>query len=65
MMPPVAPADGTFPYDGGPANPVPLPKADPNATPPANPTRIATDLPISLKPKTATTPYKYKAYGEK
>jgi hypothetical protein len=63
MAPPVAPGDGTFPYDGGPANPVPLPKADPQAIPPANPT--ATDLPISLKPKTATTPYKYKAYGEK
>jgi hypothetical protein len=63
MAPPVAP-DGTFPYDGGPANPVPLPKADPNAIPPANPSN-ATDLPISGKPKPAATPYKYKAYGEK
>jgi hypothetical protein len=63
MAPPVAP-DGTFPYDGGPANPVPLPKADPNAIPPANPSN-ATDLPISGKPKPPATPYKYKAYGEK
>jgi len=65
MTPPAAPADGTFPYDGGPMSPVPLPKADPNAAPPINVAPTATDLPISLKPKTATTPYKYKAYGEK
>ncbi|QJW95063.1 hypothetical protein [Frigoriglobus tundricola] len=57
---PAAPSgDGTFPYDGGPSNPVPLPKTDPQATPSAT----VTDLPISLKPKAA--PYKYKAYGEK
>ncbi|AMV23931.1 hypothetical protein VT84_06020 [Gemmata sp. SH-PL17] len=54
--------DGTFPYDGGPANPVPLPKADPQMNPPANP---SADLPVSFKPKPATSPYKYKAYGEK
>lgn len=64
MNAPNAPGDGTFPYDGGPVNPVPLPKADPQAIPPANPSS-ATDLPISLKPKPAPTPYKYKAYGEK
>jgi hypothetical protein len=64
MAQPVAPGDGTFPYDGGPANPVPVPKADAQPIPPANPSS-ATDLPISLKPKTAPTPYKYKAYGEK
>ena len=65
MAAPVVPGNGTFPYDGGPANPVPLPKADPQAIPPANPASIATDLPISLKPKPAVNPYKYKAYGEK
>jgi hypothetical protein len=65
MVPPSAPGNGTFPYDGGPANPVPLPKADPNAMPPVNPALIATDLPISLKPKSAVSPYRYKAYGEK
>ena len=57
--------DGTFPYDGGPAIPVPLPKADPQVIPPASPSATATDLPISSKPKGTTTPYKYKAYGEK
>jgi hypothetical protein len=61
-MPSVGP-DGTFRYDGGPAIPVPLPKADPQLIPPANPLPSATDLPISGKPKPA--PYKYKAYGEK
>jgi len=64
MAPPTAPGDGTFPYDGGPINPVPLPKGEPQTIPPANPSN-ATDLPISVKPKAATTPYKYKAYGEK
>ena len=59
------PPDGTFRYDGGPALPVPMPKADPQAIPPANPT-LATDLPISGKAKPAVVvPYKYKAYGEK
>jgi hypothetical protein len=62
---PVAP-EGTFPYDGGPANPVPLPKADVPPIPPAAP---STDLPVSGKAKPglapATSPYKYKAYGEK
>lgn len=70
MAQPVPPGgDGTFPYDGGPANPVPLPKIDPQAIPPANPSATATDLPVSGKAKSpfvpATTPYKYKAYGEK
>lgn len=64
MATPTPPADGTFPYDGGPANPVPLPKADTQPIPPANPA-VATDLPISLKPKPAAPPSKYKAYGEK
>lgn len=63
MIPPAAPGDGTFPYDGGPANPVPAPQPDARPIPPSNPS-VATDLPISLKPK-APAPYKYKAYGEK
>jgi len=68
MAQPAVPGDGTFPYDGGPSSPVPLPKADPGAIPQAGPS-TATDLPISGKSKSpfapATTPYKYKAYGEK
>ncbi len=65
MAQPTAPGDGTFRYDGGPANPVPMPKADPQQIPPAGTSSAATDLPVSLKPKTTTSPYKYKAYGEK
>lgn len=64
MAPPAVPGDGTFRYDGGPAIPVPMPKADPQPIPPAN-SSVTTDLPVSLKPKAATSPYKYKAYGEK
>jgi hypothetical protein len=56
---------GTFRYDGGPANPVPVPKADPQPIPPANSSATTNDLPVSLKPKAAPSPYKYKAYGEK
>jgi hypothetical protein len=47
---------GGLRYDGGPANPVPLPKPDAQPIPGADP------LPISTKP--APT-YRYKAYGEK
>jgi hypothetical protein len=53
---------GAFRYDGGPANPVPLPKADAAPSTPAAP--AATGLPVSLKAKPAR-PYTYKAYGEK
>ncbi|HEV3385319.1 MAG TPA: hypothetical protein VG097_10900 [Gemmata sp.] len=71
QTPPANEQPGAYRYDGGPANPVPLPKQDsgtPNgqATPtlPAN-----TGLPVSL-PKTVTTakptkPYTYKGFGEK
>jgi hypothetical protein len=69
MPQPATPGDGTFPYDGGPSSPVPLPKADPGAIPPANPSSTATDLPVSGKSRSLVTPvvspYKYKAYGEK
>ncbi|MDY3560841.1 hypothetical protein R5W23_002090 [Gemmata sp. JC673] len=65
MAPPAAPGDGTFRYDGGPANPVPVPKADPQPMGPPGNTASPTDLPVSLKPKPASSPYKYKAYGEK
>jgi hypothetical protein len=52
---PVAPAadrPGTFRYDG-PASPVPQPKTD------------ATNMPVSLPKSKPTSPYTYKAYGEK
>jgi hypothetical protein len=61
---PAAPsaAGGTFRYDGGPANPVPLPKPDatPKTAVPSSP-----GLPVSLKKETSSSPYRYKAYGEK
>ena len=55
---------GTFRYDGGPANPVPQPK--PDANPQTQTVPAATGLPVSLMKETKpTSPYKYKAYGEK
>ncbi len=56
---PVAPADGTFRYDGGPANPVPLP------APEAKPMTPPAGLPISLPKAKPGGSYTYKAYGEK
>ncbi len=52
------------PYDGGPANPVPLPKPDAN---PSGFTAPATNsVPVSLpRAKPANKPYTFKAYGEK
>jgi hypothetical protein len=29
QLPPPVPRDSTYPYDGGPANPVPMPRAEP------------------------------------
>lgn len=56
-------ADGTFRYDGGPANPIPLPK--PDATPKTTAVPPSPGLPVSLKKETPSSPYRYKAYGEK
>jgi hypothetical protein len=52
---------GGLRYDGGPANPVPMPK--PDAGPKPQGAAAAPGLPVSLKPK--ASPYTYKAYGEK
>jgi hypothetical protein len=56
--------DGTYPYDGGPTNPVPLPrpmpKADPTAVPPAG-------VPLEGRPVSltrGTSRWAYPAYGE-
>jgi hypothetical protein len=61
---PMPPADdGTYQYDGGPQNPVPMPKAEPG---PAN--GKGTQLPpgrvVSLPTRSAPK-YTYPAYGEK
>jgi len=60
---PTANADGSFRYDGGPANPVPQPKAD--AEPSARANLSAGSLPVSLPKAKPAGPYTYKAYGEK
>lgn len=64
--------DGSYRYDGGPANPIPLPKPDGTPNGQATPQTPATaGLPVSLpkstpsKPSTPAKPYAYKGYGEK
>jgi hypothetical protein len=53
--------EGTFEYDGGPANPVPMPQAEPapNRTAPAIPEGRVVSI-TTKSPK-----YSYSAYGEK
>jgi hypothetical protein len=60
--PPLPRADDTYPYDGGPRQPVPMPKADPApiATPPA--TAPLEGRAVSLPPKAPKLTY--PAYGE-
>jgi len=56
--------DGTFPYDGGPASPVPMPKADPvPSRDPVRPTPKPEGRIVSLP--APTTSFAYPAYGEK
>jgi hypothetical protein len=56
--------EGGFRYDGGPTNPVPLPKPDAEPTGQRK-TEPATGLPVSLPKAKPASPYTYKAYGEK
>jgi hypothetical protein len=61
VVPPPAAAPETFPYDGGPSDPVPMPRAepDPTAVPPAKPVpggRVASLTKVS-------SPYVYRGYG--
>jgi hypothetical protein len=59
-LPPV-PAEGTYPYDGGPANPVPMPRAEPAPTSaPATVPLEGRAVSLPLKPAKPT----YPAYGE-
>jgi hypothetical protein len=59
---PVQPDDQTFPYDGGPRNPAPMPKAEP--TPDAQPSAAPLDdHSVSLPAKIASK-LVYPAYGE-
>jgi hypothetical protein len=60
------PADRTYPYDGGPSNLVPMPKADPTPAPSAAPKAVV-PLPgeraVSL-PAREPAKYHFAAYGE-
>jgi hypothetical protein len=56
------PQEGTFPYDGGPSNPVPMPKVEPAPTGKGVPTMPLEGRPVSLP---APKKYEYLAYGEK
>ncbi|MBI1917126.1 MAG: hypothetical protein HYS12_20665 [Planctomycetes bacterium] len=56
--------DGTFPYDGGPASPVPMPKAEPMPSrEPVRPAPKPEGRIVSLP--APTTHFAYPAYGEK
>jgi len=59
---PMAPADGTYRYDGGPASPIPLPKGvqQPNAVPPDG--RLV-NLPAQQKVQSGPS-FAYPAYGD-
>lgn len=54
--------DGTFPYDGGPERPVPMPKVeDPATRIPRQTTPMIEGIPVSMPAKVK---YVYPAYGE-
>lgn len=54
---------GRLRYDGGPADPVPLPR--PEATEPPGVTAAPSGLPVSYPTAPKSRPYTYKAYGER
>jgi hypothetical protein len=60
--PRVQPQDGTYPYDGGPASPVPDPKAAP--APPATPQRTVPLEGRSVSLPKPASKWAYPAYGE-
>jgi hypothetical protein len=62
--PPMPRVDGTYPYNGGPGTPVPMPRGGDEAmTLPRVPTPIL-DRVVSLKDEPMTGKYVYPAYGE-
>jgi hypothetical protein len=76
-MPASTPVNGTFPYDGGPANPVPLPKGAPAPAPVPAPAKLPAakappgtlfiSIPAQVEtaaPVRQTTQFAYPAYGE-
>jgi len=63
VAPPMPRADGTYPYNGGPAALVPMPKGEETMTLPRVPTPI-TDRIVSLEVEPKTGKFLYPAYGE-
>jgi hypothetical protein len=62
-LPQPVPNDGTYPYDGGPVNPVPIPQADPAPKRKAGPTPAPDAQVVAIGSKTPK--YIYQAYGER
>jgi hypothetical protein len=60
--PAMPPADTTYPYDGGPALPVPMPKVQPNPT--QVPPPVPADGRVVSLPKKSSGKWAYPAYGE-
>jgi len=65
VMPPVQQGNGTYPYDGGPVAPVPMPRQD------ANPAKSAPAAPATLRlvtypsqPVQQQSQFSFRAYGE-
>jgi hypothetical protein len=63
-LPRPMPEDGTYPYDGGPRAPVPMPKADPTKGAPQKTVPLE-GRPVSLPAEKPVAKYVYRAYGEK
>jgi hypothetical protein len=63
---PAVPNDGTYPYDGGPRVPVPMPQVEPAPAKTApRPTVPLEGRPVSLPAEKTVKKYVYRAYGEK
>jgi hypothetical protein len=64
----IAPGDGTYPYDGGPTAPVPMPRPGAKSTPVPRDTLSGSDRLISVTPAKKVekkgTKWAYPAYGE-
>lgn len=64
-LPPPSPGDATYPYDGGPQNPVPMPRSTPAPMKDAPPATVPLEgRVVSLPVKTVENKFRYSAYGE-
>jgi hypothetical protein len=65
VVPPQPPANGTYPYDGGPAAPVPMPQMLPSPTRvPPKPAPVPADGRVVSLPQKPGGKWAYPAYGE-